>query len=1090
MDPPEAVREHTHSPASGGARQLWKEARTFADILRRRAAEQGQTPAFTFLGAEAAEDVTLSYGELDWRARIIGMELETRGLSGQRVLIVLPPGPAAVASLFGCLYAGVIAVPVPPPLSDSPRGGPKLLAAIAQDSGAAAALVSGARPAEGQRITIDGLAAHIDLIPTEGLTSATLPSEWTPPFVDPRAIALLQYTAGTTGTPKGVRVTHASLLDNSEALRRGLNQTPSDKVLLWLPTHQGLGLLEGVLQPLFTGLPAVLLPPAVFFQKPLRWLEAISTHGATISGAPDFAYELCVRGVSEAERAGLDLSRWRVAFTSGEAVRAETMERFSSHFAPCGFQPKAFRPVYGIAECTYLVACSKSEDGPTLRGVGVDALSQQRITERRGAATKLVSCGPAASVQVIIVNPATRALRGDQEIGEIWVTGLSVTDGYWGRVGTTSEAFRGRLAGSAAGMRAFMRTGDFGATAGGELYVTGRLQDVIIWEGQDLRLHDLEFDVEASHPALVPGSCAAFAHKQGREEQLIVVAEAFPPGTAPATPARAQAMLREISRAIRLNVYQRHGLQPAELLLLPATTVPRSSLGRVSRNAVRSAYPSFETEPLLRDRGEEPTETVSTLQAPPSGAAAASPGEAAPEEPTPTGLVPLTPAMHAVHAHAPAHALEHPTGASRVFELPEGTRWQHVEEALHAVWMAHETLRLRFVRTEPGGLESWAAAITPEKSPVPLTRLELSSRTDEECWQLVERTARELGAELGLCTGSLASFVFCDRGPRSPAWLLAACHPALLDEPSWRILSTDLAEACEQSRTRGRVRLTPQSGSLTRWVQELMAEIQLPRISSEARAHWLARAPVPVPGRPTPSTQEMPAPGALAVIDAAALQRASALFDVSQEAILLAACTLAFGTQLQRSSVRISLEQSARVSSHYPVDASRMLGNLDYAFPTVLSLEPGAAPQEVARYAHTALLDAPLGGLAYDGLRAYGVDRSLAEALTALPAADFTLHLAEEGAPSSRETLRTLAIFESGSPPVVSITRMRVEARLSAERAQLLWHGVNSDGELLSTLAKQTEQTIRALCAQADSARANPAQGPGPARAPTAQGSR
>ncbi|HYI01442.1 AMP-binding protein [Hyalangium sp.] len=1083
------MKELTHSPASGGARQLWKEARTFADILRRRGAEQGHVPAFTFLGAEPSEDITLTYGELDRHARAIAMELEARALSGQRVLIFLPPGPTYVTSLFGCLYAGVIAVPVPPPMCSSQDAGAKLLATVAHDSGAAAALVGGKRPADGQRLTIDGLAANIDLILAEGITPAAAPPDWTPPFVDPRAIAVLQYTSSTTGSPKGVRVTHASLLDNSEALRRGLGQTPSDKLLLWLSTHQGLGLIEGVLQPVFTGLPVVLLPPRVFFEKPLRWLEAISTHGATISGAPDFAYELCVRTVSDAERAGLDLSRWRVAFTGGEAVRAETMERFSSHFARCGFQQKAFRPVYGLAECTYLVSCSKSEDGPLLRGVGVDALAQQRITERRGAATKLVSSGPASSVQVIIVNPTTRALRGDQEIGEIWVTGLSVADGYWGRVGTTSEAFRGRLAGSAAAMRAFLRTGDLGATSGGELYVTGRIQDVIIWEGQDLRLHDLEFDVEASHPALLPGSSTAFAHKQGREEHLVVVAEASLPRNLTAASAREQALLREITRAIRLNVKQRHGVAPTEIVLLPSCSLPRSSLGRVSRNAVRSTYPSFEPQPLVRDRGEEATEGIATPQSNASSAGAASRDEGVPEGPTPAGLVPLTPAMHAVHA--PARAIEHPTGACRVFELPEGTRAQHVEEALHAVWAAHETLRLRFAQSEQGGTQSWAAVITPEKSPVPLTRLELTSRPDEESWQLVERTARELGAEIGQCTGSLVSFVFCDRGPRSPAWLLAASHPALLDESSWRILATDLAEACEQSRTRGRVRLTPQSGALTRWVRELMTEIQLPRLASEARAHWLARALVAAPERPTVTgAQAAPAPGALAVIDAAALQRASTLFFVSQEAILLAACALAYSTQLQRSSVRISLEQSARVSSHYPVDASRMLGNLDYAFPATLSIEADAAPQEVARYAHAELLDAPLGGLAYDALRAYGADGALAEALTAIPAADFTLHLTEEGAPSSRETLRTLAIFESGPSPAVNPTRLRVEARLSAERTQLLWHGPTSDGALLTTLARQTEQTIRALCAQAESVRDSTAQGPGAARTPTVQRSR
>ncbi|MFL5350512.1 MAG: AMP-binding protein [Hyalangium sp.] len=1084
------MKEHSQSPGSGGVRPVSKDARTFADILRRRSAELGQAPAFTFLGAQSSEDVTLSYTELDQRARAIARELESRGLSGQRVLIVLPPGPGSVISLFGCLYAGVIAVPVPVPLSDSPRGGTDLLASIAQDSGAAAALVGGPRPAEGQRLTIEGLAAHIDLISAEGAASLAPPPDWVPPFVDPRAIAVLQYTAGSTGTPKGVRVTHASLLDNCEALRRGLGHSPTDKILLWLPTHQGLGLLEGVLQPLFTGIPALLLPPRVFFQRPLRWLEAVSTHGATISGAPDFAYELCVRTVSEAERDGLDLSRWRVAFTSGEPIRAETMERFSAHFAPCGFHPKAFRSVYGLTECTYLVSCGKSEDGPTLRGVSVDALSLHRITERPAAATKLVSCGPAPSVQVIIVNPATRALRGDQELGEIWVTGLSVADGYWGRVGTASEAFRGKLAGSSAGMRAFLRTGDIGAIAGGELYVTGRVQDVIIWQSQELRLHDLEFDVEASHPALVPGSCAAFVHKQGRDEQLILVVEAFLPTGAPATPAKEQALLRELTRTVRLNVKQRHGVTPAEFVLVRAHSLPRSSVGRTSRNTVRSMYPSFDSPPLLLDRGEPSAEATGTVEASaPAQTGAAPRREAPPREPLPTGLVPLTPAMHAVHA--PVRTLQHPTGASRIFELPEGARAHHLEEALHALWAAHETLRLRFTCSSQEGSESWSALITPEKSPVPLTRLDLSSRSDEECWQTVESTARQLGAEIGQCQSALVSFVFCDRGARAPAWLLVTSHPALLDESSWRILATDLAEACEQTRTRGRVRMSPQSGSLARWVLELISEVQLPRIASEARAHWLSRAQLPAPKRPSETdTPATPAPGALAVVDAVALQRASTLLDVSREALLLTACAYAYGTQVQRSTVRVSMEQSARASGHYHVDASRMLGNLDYAFPAVLSLEDEAAPQELARYAQVELQQAPLGGLAYDALRAYGEDPALSEALCALPVADFTLHLEDEGAPSSRGPLRTLAIFENGQASSANLSRLRVEARLSAGQAQLVWYGTNSDGALLGALAKLTEQTIRALCAQADSARPTGAAAHGPARVPSAQGSR
>jgi acyl-CoA synthetase (AMP-forming)/AMP-acid ligase II len=1045
-------------------------------------------PAFTFLGAEPSGDVTLTYAELDRRARALARELESRGLSGQRVLLLLPTGPSYVVSLFGCLYAGVIAVPVPAPQSDAAHQGPWLLTTIAQDSGAAAALVGGPSPADGQRLTIAGLAAHIDLIAVEALSPNAPPSDWMLPFVDPRAIALLQYTAGSTGRPKGVRVTHASLLDNCEALRRALNPTPSDKLLLWLPTHQGLGLLAGVLQPLYAGVHALLLQSDSFFQRPSRWLEAISTHGATISGAPDFAYELCVRAVSEPERAKLELSRWRIALCSGEQVRAETVERFAARFGPSGFQQKAFRPMYGLVESTWLVACGRSEEGPTLRGVGVDALAQQRITERRGATTRLVSSGPAASVQVIIVNPATRALRGEQEVGEIWVAGLSVADGYWGRVGTTEESFRGRPAGAAAGLRAFLRTGDMGAWAGGELYVTGRLRDVIIWQGLELRLHDLEFDVEASHPALVPGSCAAFTLKHGREEQLALAAEVFLPTGVQAGSAEEQALLQGIGRAIHQSVNQRHGVVPAELCLLRAYDLPRSSTGRVSREAVREAHLAFELEPLLRDRGDEPAEQAPKL-APPAatGGAVEAPFAQALAELAPGGEpVALTPAMYAVHD--PTRAISGRARASRVFELPQGIEALQVAEALQAVWAAHETLRLRYLRSHEPGAEEWAALITPEKTPVPLTRLELAARTDEECWQAAESTARRLGTELGQGTGPLASFVLFNRGAGSPPWLLVVCHPALMDESSWRILATDLADACDQARMRGRVRLPLQSGSLAQWVQEVITESRLPRLAAEARVHWLARPAVPAPDRPlVAEAPAAPIHGAVAVVETVALQNAASLLDVSREALLLAACALAYGTQAQRSQIQVCLEQSARESRHYQVDASRMLGNLHYAFPALVPFEPGATPEELLRYAHAELLNAPLGGLAYAALRAYGPDRALAAELSALPAPDFSLHFEDEGAPSSRGTLHTLAIFENGPWPGASSAPLRVEARFSAEHVQLLWHGATASAELLSTLARLTEQTLRAFCDKADSARATSAAGRGTPRAPSAQ---
>jgi acyl-CoA synthetase (AMP-forming)/AMP-acid ligase II len=1064
------VKEHVHSPASGGARLVWKEARTFADILRRRASDQGSAPAFTFLGAQPSEEVTLTYAELDSRARAIAAELSARGLSGQRVLVSLPLGPASVASFFGCLYAGAIAVPVPSPLFGPSPQGPGQMATLAMDSGAAAALVAGQRPAEGQRLTIEGLAGHIDLIAAEAI-SGPPPSDWHPPVVDTRAIAFLQYTAGTLGAPKGVRVTHANLLDNCEALRRSLGHTFTDKILLWLPTHQGLGLLEGVLQPLYAGVHSVLMPPQAFFQRPVRWLEALSAHGATVSGAPNFAYELCVRTVSEAERAKLDLSRWRAAFSSMEQVRAETLERFAEHFGPCGFQAKAFRPLYGLAESTFLISSCKSETGATVRGVAVDALSQQRITERPGAATKLVSSGPAASVQVLIVDPITRAVRGEQEIGEIWVSGLSVADGYWGRVGTTEEVFRGRLTGSASAGRAFLRTGDLGANVGGDLYVTGRLRDVIIWQGQELRLQDLEFDVESSHPALVPGSCVAAASKQGRNEELTLIAEVLPSEPEPGG-ADARRRHQDIIEAIHRRVNLRHGVTPREVVLVRAYSLPRSSTGRVSRPATRALHQSSGLKPLTQAQDEEPPAPDEASG--PFGSESAWKG--------PGDRLPLTPALYAVHD--PVRGLQGRTGACRVFELPPGTEAFHAEEALHAVWAAHEPLRLRFARLGAEGPSGWAALLVPEKEPVPLTRIDLSSRADVECWPTVEAMARKLGAEVGRCTGALATFVFCARGDKVAPWLMAICHPSLMDESAWRILAGDLADACEQARLRGRVRLAPQSGSLVGWAQQLAAEVRLPRTVQEARALWLEPSPSSAEATPPAlSASGAPAPSAQATADAAALQRAATLLDVSREALLLTACSLAFTAHTQRTTVRVSLELSARGTSHYRVDTSRMLGNLHYAFPTLVAVEPGTAPERLARRLHLQLLEAPLEGLAYEGLRTYGEDRSLTGALAALPVPDFGLHLADEGAPSSRGTLHTLALFDDGPWPGTGTIPLRVEARLSAEQAQLLWLGRTADGELLSALAKLTEQVLRGLCTQVESPKATPPTGLGAARA-------
>jgi acyl-CoA synthetase (AMP-forming)/AMP-acid ligase II len=443
---------------------------TIPDLLRVRAAEQPHDRAYTFLGEDGSERASLTYAQLEQSARRIAAALQESRAQSERVLLLYPPGLEYIAAFYGCLMAGAIAVPAYPPRQNRHV---ERLEAILRDADARLILTS------------DAIAAKLDRF--DCLSTDALPDA---PFRDvsiaPDDVAFLQYTSGSTSMPKGVRVTHANLLHNEEAIRRAFRVDPSSVVVGWLPLYHDMGLIGNVLQPLYAGATSILMSPVAFLQRPMLWLESIARYRGTISGGPNFAYELVARAAREEETSALDLSSWRLAFNGAEPVRAETMERFSDAFARCGFRREAFYPCYGLAEATLFVSGGSSgcvDDGR-------------------------VSCGVAgAGIDVRIVD-AGGNVAADGHVGEIVVAGPSVAAGYWRRPEESAETFGARIAGDS---RPWLRTGDLGVMRGGELFVAGRIKDLIIIRGRNHYPQDIERTVERAHAALRAGGGAAFA---------------------------------------------------------------------------------------------------------------------------------------------------------------------------------------------------------------------------------------------------------------------------------------------------------------------------------------------------------------------------------------------------------------------------------------------------------------------------------------------------------------------------------------------------------------------------------------------------
>ena len=553
----------------------------FVDLLRERVSNHPDRVAFGFLQDGSTETERWTYADLDRRARAIAAHLQMLGLSGERAVLLYNPGLDFVAGFFGCLYADVTAVPAYPP-----RSNPLMarLTSIIRDADVAVALTSsGSEEAIAQRLRELGENAPAKLIATDTLDDDG--GEWQPKPIRPEEIAFLQYTSGSTGHPKGVMVSHANLLHNSLLINRCFEDSPQSLGVSWLPPYHDMGLVGGILQSLYVGSTTFLMPPVAFLQRPIRWLEAISRHRATTAGGPNFAYAFCARQIRPEQLKDLDLSSWRVAFTGAEPVRAETLDRFCEIFGPCGFRREAFLPCYGLAENTLIVTGGDRRSLPVVRRFDSAALADRRVEELpRDAATAcrtLVSSGPpVGDVGLRVVDPETGKALGPGQIGEIWVSGPSVAQGYRHQPDRSRETFQARLAGEEA---TYLRTGDLGFVLDGELFVNGRLKDLIIIRGSNHYPQDIEASVETSHAALRTGCGAAFSVEQDGDEKLVVVQEVE-------RSALRRLDVDTVTTAIRAALSEKHQLQPAAVLLLKTGSIPKTSSGKIQRMACRQNY--------------------------------------------------------------------------------------------------------------------------------------------------------------------------------------------------------------------------------------------------------------------------------------------------------------------------------------------------------------------------------------------------------------------------------------------------------------------------------------------------------------------
>jgi amino acid adenylation domain-containing protein/non-ribosomal peptide synthase protein (TIGR01720 family) len=556
---------------------------TIIDVLQWRAKNQPNKIGYVFLNDGEIESASLTYRELDYRAKLVATLLIRYARPGDRALLIYPPGLDFIIAFFGCLYAGVVAVPV-----DMPRRNQRTqrLQKIVSDAQSSTILTvaevlptlenSFPRDSGTQLLATDGIAIEgVELFEASEISADTL--------------AFLQYTSGSTGNPKGVMVSHGNLMHNEEMMKVGFRHNEQTVLVGWLPLFHDMGLILDALQPLYLGGTSIMMPPIAFLQKPYRWLKAISDYRGTTSGGPNFAYDLCLRKITPEQINELDLSSWSLAFNGAEPIRNETLEQFTEIFGKCGFNPAGLYPCYGMAETTLFTSGDLKATRSVVRQVDTAALLENKIIipsslpAENNKLTSIVSCGRVwLDSEIAIVDPELLTRCASDRVGEIWVASGSVAQGYWNRPEDTKQIFQAQIADDER-ERQFLRTGDLGFIHDGELFVTGRLKDVIIIRGRNHYPQDIELTTANCQPSLAIDSGAAFTVEISGEEKLVIAQEVE-------RSQRRQIDREEIETAVLAAVSEQHQLQVDALLLLKPGTIPKTSSGKIQRRACRQAF--------------------------------------------------------------------------------------------------------------------------------------------------------------------------------------------------------------------------------------------------------------------------------------------------------------------------------------------------------------------------------------------------------------------------------------------------------------------------------------------------------------------
>ncbi|MFE6918464.1 fatty acyl-AMP ligase [Streptomyces rubiginosohelvolus] len=560
------------------------DVRTVPDALRLRSEKQPDEIAFVHLLDGEVPHEVLTYRELHDLAGARAAAFATAGLAGRSALLMYPTGLEFVRTVLGCMYGRVAGAPVQVPRR---REEVERMRRTADDAGTSTVLTT-AEAARDLQENFGGLPdlAGLTLLATDTLAYDPDASEPAPPC--PEDIALLQYTSGSTGSPKGVMVTHANFLANAAETDEAFPCGPDGTVVNWLPHFHDMGMLFGIVMPLWAGIPSYLMAPEAFIRRPARWLEAIARFGGTHSAAPSFAYELCARAAAEGKAGDIgDLSRWRSAANGAEPVRWAAIRSFTEAFAPYGFNSCAMSPGYGLAENTLKTTASGAGVEPTVLWVSGEALAEGTVrlsSEAADGAVPLVGNGSASGrTRVRIVDPVTRRALPEEQVGEIWIDGPCTAAGYLGRAEETEETFRARLTGEGAPDRPHLRTGDLGFLHGGELYVAGRLKDLIVRKGRNHYPQDFELTAERAVPGLHPNSVSAFSTDDGLREKLVLVVEAD-----------GRLLNSTGAAAVRARVYDAvrsgHRITPDDIVIVRRGALPKTSSGKVQRRECRRRY--------------------------------------------------------------------------------------------------------------------------------------------------------------------------------------------------------------------------------------------------------------------------------------------------------------------------------------------------------------------------------------------------------------------------------------------------------------------------------------------------------------------